>query len=180
MEPADGSPAEGTRIDADVVEIRASTTDDTAAIERLIIEMQEFERRIDPRLLPGDEMASPYRRDMEERCRAQDGTVLVAVRAGEILGFVAVQARVPSVELDQAPGDYALISDLAVDSRWRSRGIGRRLIGAAEAFARNRGATELRIAVLAGNEPASHVYSSMGYEPYLHVLTKPLAPTTSR
>lgn len=171
----DGSLSAVDQSVANSIVVRPYSPADARAIEALIVEMQEFERAIDPRLLPGREMAAEYRVDMELRCRTHAGAIFVAEASEAVVGFVAVQARVPTIELDQPPGHYALISDLSVAALHRSQGIGRQLLLAAEAFAEESCADELRIAVLAGNDPAIHLYGSVGFEPYLHLLAKPLS-----
>jgi hypothetical protein len=64
-----------TDSDADAISVRPLDDGDLAGLHRLVAEMQEFERAIDPRLPPGDAMAEPYTRAMLDRCEAHDGTV---------------------------------------------------------------------------------------------------------
>jgi ribosomal protein S18 acetylase RimI-like enzyme len=152
--------------------IRPYRPDDLDALRLLVAEMQDHERGIDARLRPGSEMMRAYTEDMLRRCLETSGQVLIAETEDRIVGFVAVQAAVPNEALDQRPGTYALVSDLAVDSRYRGLGIGRSLVAAAEEYACRQGATELRIAVLAGNEVADRLYRAAGFLPYLNVLSK--------
>ncbi len=84
----------------------------------------------------------------------------------------------PSEELDQPPGTYALVSDLSVTADYRGRGAGRALLAAAERHARDHGAIDLRIAVLAANGIADTLYRSAGFDPYLVVLSKDLSKIT--
>ena len=147
---------------------------DLVTLQRLVSEMQDHERAIDPRLSPGDVMASHYAVSMIARCDAEDGVIIVAESGAEAVGFVAVVSAAPYGGLDQPPGTHALVTDLAVTPSFRDRGVGRALLEAAEEFARSRGAAELRIAVLAGNHPAAHLYASVGFVPYLTTLSKDL------
>ena len=59
--------------------------------------------------------------------------------------------------------------------RFRNRGIGRALIARAEAFAREQGASWLRISVLARNEVARSLYESSGFQERLILLEKALS-----
>ena len=154
--------------------IRPFHPSETETLHRLVAEMQDFERLIDTRLLAGDEMAVAYTAEMRARCDREAGTILVADIDGVIAGFVAVRAAVPSEELDQPPGTYALVSDLSVDANYRGRGTGRALLAAAERYAAEQGATELRIAVLTGNVVADALYRSAGFRPYLQTMSKML------
>jgi GNAT superfamily N-acetyltransferase len=154
--------------------IRVLRTRDLPALERLVAELQDFERGIDDRILPGPAMAAGYTKAMLSACASQAGAIFVAEVAGDVVGFAAVRARVPTESLDEPPGTYALLSDLVVSEPHRGVGIGRALIEASETHARSLGASELRIAVLARNAQARGLYVATGFSPYLEVLTKPL------
>jgi ribosomal protein S18 acetylase RimI-like enzyme len=155
--------------------IRELRPDEVPLIERLVEELQDFERAIDPRLLPGREMAVEYTRSLFDRCSRQEGVVLVAELEGSVVGFAAVQGCVPPFDLDDSPEGFALVSDLAVTHSARGRGVGRGLLIAAEEHARMCGARELRIGVLVGNHAAQRLYESFGFEPYLEIRSKRLS-----
>jgi GNAT superfamily N-acetyltransferase len=152
--------------------IREFRADDAAAIRGCIVELQDFERQIDDRLRPGEAMASEYLRHILGRCREHAGTILVAEHGGAIVGFAAILARVPFESLDDPPGEYALVSDLAVLEVFRGRGIGTGLLSEAEQYATAAGATELRISVLSANETAVQLYRRAGFIPYSETLAK--------
>jgi ribosomal protein S18 acetylase RimI-like enzyme len=158
--------------------IRALHPDDLPDLERLVAEMQDYERRLDGRLRPGSEIAEAYTNAMLAECAGHDGVVLVAELDDEVVGFIALQTSVPWEGLDYPPGSYALISDLSVTSSQRGRGVGRALLRAAEEHARAEGARDLHIHVLSDNDVAQGLYRSAGFTPYLLVLTKPLAEET--
>jgi ribosomal protein S18 acetylase RimI-like enzyme len=159
--------------------IRPFTEADLPRIHTLVAEMQDFERGIDPRLLPGDAMAVAYTRALRRRCADEMGEIFVAAWDGDVIGFVAVSARVVGQELDEPPGSYALVTDLSVTASHRGRGTGRALLRAAEEYAGTRGAREIRIVALAENPTASGLYRSVGFRPYLEVLRKDLSPLSS-
>ena len=154
--------------------IRRYTTDDAPAVRRCIVELQEAERLIDPRLLPGETMATPYLEHLLRECAECDGTILVAEVDGAVAGFASVLARVVSEELDDPPGSYAIVTDLAVLEPMRRRGIGAALLRESERYAQAAGATELRIGVLSGNRPARDLYLASGFAPYSETLSKRL------
>jgi ribosomal protein S18 acetylase RimI-like enzyme len=147
---------------------------ETVHLERLVIELQDAERALDGRLLPGAEMAPAYAAELVRRTGAGTGTILVAEVDGELVGFAALQHRVRSEELDEPPGEHALVSDLVVAASHRGRGIGRALLDFAVEEARARQATEVRVAVLARNEPARSLYVAAGFAPYLEILSRRL------
>jgi ribosomal protein S18 acetylase RimI-like enzyme len=154
--------------------IRQYQNADEAACRACVVELQDAEREIDPRLRRGDEIADAYLLQMHARCREHSGTILVAERDSQIAGLAMVLARVPFDSLDQPPGDYAIVAELVVRTAFRGQGIGRALLRAAERFARDAGAFELRIAVLSQNLAARRLYVSEDFTPYSEVLAKPL------
>lgn len=155
--------------------IRLFEPADLASLQYCITVMQNFERAIDPRLRPGAEMAAAYCDELRTRCGTQSGAIFVAEADGEIVGFVAVQARVPFERLDEPPGDCALISNLAVLVPHRRRGVGRALLATAEGHARAHGARTLHIGVLAANSGAAELYRKVGFRPYSELLIKTLS-----
>jgi GNAT superfamily N-acetyltransferase len=155
--------------------VRIARTRDVPALERLVAELQDYEREIDDRILPGSAMAAGYTKAMLAISAAQAGVIFVAEVGGQVVGFAAVRARVPTESLDEPPGTYALLSDVVVAASHRGAGIGRALVEAVEAHARGHGAFELRVAVLAKNSMARSLYERTGFSPYLEVLTKRLA-----
>jgi ribosomal protein S18 acetylase RimI-like enzyme len=154
--------------------IREYADKDVGAIRDCIAELQEFERGIDERLRPGHAMAAEYLAQMLDRCHDYAGTILVAECAGAVAGFVTVLAKVPFEELDDPPGEYALVTDLLVRESFRRRGLGGALLREAERCARLAGAAELRVGVLSTNYSARGLYRGAGFVPHLEILAKKL------
>lgn len=85
--------------------------------------------------------------------------VLVAERAGEVIGMVTVQLVASTAE-GAASG---LLEDLVVDERVRGEGLGTRLLHAAEGWAYERGATRLQLLADRANGPALRFYRRLGW-----------------
>jgi ribosomal protein S18 acetylase RimI-like enzyme len=83
--------------------------------------------------------------------RAED--IIIATQDGEIIGFVN-----PVVD-----GREAWIGGLGVAPRARKRGVGRKLMAAAEGSVKDRGAETVLLEVIEGNLQAMSLYSSLGY-----------------
>ena len=139
-----------------------------------MIELQEFERRLEPSLPKGEDMADAYLAFLLDRCSRAAGRVLVAEVDHVVVGFVVLLARVEPEEPDEDQMPYAYISDLVVLPQYRRRGIGRALLDRAEALARSSGARILRVGVLAKNEPAARLYRAVGFTDYHLQLLKRL------
>jgi ribosomal protein S18 acetylase RimI-like enzyme len=147
---------------------------DGTALRACFIELQNYERQLDPGKPEGSTIADAYLDRMFARCRKWEGRVFVADLAGQVVGFACVWAQVQPDEPDESPEEYGFVSDLVVRTTYRRRGIGSRLLSAAEGYARVRGARSLRIGVLARNAAARRLFGSAGFEEYEVELTKPL------
>ena len=91
--------------------------------------------------------------------RAAPGHALwAAVAGGKVLGLVHVFAR-PALE---KPPE-AVVQALVVDAAHRGRGVGRRLMAAAEAWARERGYRSLSLATEISRDDAQAFYTALGY-----------------
>jgi ribosomal protein S18 acetylase RimI-like enzyme len=136
---------------------------DFDGVRACLIELQEFERRIDRRKPTGDEIANAYISDALSQCAECHGRILVADEGGNVAGYATILAKVRSDSLDDGDLEYAYLADLVVRAAYRGRGIGRELMARAEAYARDEGAKWLRVCVLAENEHARRLYSASGF-----------------
>jgi GNAT superfamily N-acetyltransferase len=119
-------------------------------------------------------MVDQYLGQMHVHCRDYSGAIFVAEQQGEIIGLVMVLARVPFEALDEPPGTYALVAELVVRDGFRRKGTARALLETAERYARDAGASELRIEVLSENTPARTLYLREGFTSYKETLAKRL------
>jgi GNAT superfamily N-acetyltransferase len=163
-----------------MIEIRDYVAErDREGLCACVIELQDYERALDPRMPAGATIADAYPEEMEEECAKQRGTVLVAADAERIVGFACVLARVLEEHPAEALREYALITDLVVLPSHRGRGIARRLIDGAQSFARSSGARWLRINVLAMNSAARALYADLDFREIEIVMEKELTDAES-
>jgi GNAT superfamily N-acetyltransferase len=80
--------------------------------------------------------------------------VLVAEHRGELLGLCTAYLELNSVRF----GPRCWVEDLAVSPEHRSQGVGGELLDAAEAWARERGATHLELDTGLAREDAQRFY----------------------
>jgi ribosomal-protein-alanine acetyltransferase len=101
---------------------------------------------------PGDRMS---RRALSRNIASPSLGFLVAREAGQLKGHALIAFRKGSA--------LARLYSLAVQPNAMGRGLGGKLLGAAERFARNRGADRLRLEVRADNQAAIRLYTRSGY-----------------
>ena len=147
---------------------------DAQQLRDCVIELQNFEREIDPRMPSGEEIADDYIVAMLFRCRMCDGQVLVADVDGDIAGYVTMLNRVQSDDLDDGNLEFGLIADLLVKEAYRGTGLARELMAAAESFAKEHDVRWLRISVMAQNAAARKLYASTGFSEIYVELEKDL------
>jgi GNAT superfamily N-acetyltransferase len=139
-----------------------------------VIELQDFEHALDPRLPSGSDIVDEYIPQMLERCESCLGRIFVAEVDAEIAGYVTILTKVSSGELEDGDIEYGLVADLIVRQQFRGAGIGRKLLAVAEEYAKRHNVKWLRIAALAANQSAKELYSSVGFSELFVELEKNL------
>jgi ribosomal-protein-alanine acetyltransferase len=97
------------------------------------------------------------RRRLKALAASATAALLLARSGGRLLGYALVLTRRGS--------RAARLYSLAVDPQSTGRGVGSRLLAAAESAARTRGATSLRLEVRVDNAAAIRLYEGKGYRP---------------
>ncbi len=124
--------------------IRAAKLDDVERIAALMVQL-------------GYEVSAEHLAGRLER-RGDRREVFVAIGEDDVIGWAAVCADEPFVE-----GYGAHLEGLVVHELTRSAGIGARLLEAAEAWARERGCTVMRVQSNVVRERAHAFYQRNGY-----------------
>jgi GNAT superfamily N-acetyltransferase len=140
----------GARVNDPAPQLRRAAPGDAASIAECLAELGYGT----PAALVGEKLA--------ELAASRADAVFVAVHAatGRVLGVASVHL----VPLFHAPGNLARITALAVRAAAQGAGVGRALVGAAEAFAW--AAHCRRVEVTSGDHrPAAHAfYVRLGYQ----------------
>jgi ribosomal protein S18 acetylase RimI-like enzyme len=143
---------------------------DLDGLRRCAIELQNFERGLDPRMPEGSSIADPYIEQMFRDSRRFAGKIFVADDDGAVVGYACVWARARAEDISDGPKEFGLVPELVVLASHRNRGIGRMLLFESEAYARSHGCQCLRISVLAANDAARALYTSHGFKEHEIVL----------
>ena len=91
---------------------------------------------------------------------SDDGLLLGARREGQLVGYACLYWHFSSLQARET----VLMNDLYVDPTTRGEGVGRALIEASAAVARERGAHPLEWATAPDNKTAQRLYDSTGAE----------------
>ena len=142
----------------DPIEIRPARNGDSDFVAGLASSLLEFGS---PAWKDLAALAPRFRKVLAETVRNQDqrSTVLIAEgEDGTPLGFVSLK-----VSKDVEGSERGHVADLAVTEGARRRGVGRALMQAGEAWARERGFAVLSLDVWSTNERALEFYGRLGY-----------------
>jgi GNAT superfamily N-acetyltransferase len=130
---------------------------DAEEFERLLPLIAEYQRFYEVERIDEKRNRAFFRRFLAP---SEDGMLLGARREGELLGYACLYWHFSSL----AAAESVLMNDLFVRAEARGAGVGRALIEASAAVARERGAVCLEWATAPGNARAQALYDSTGAE----------------
>jgi ribosomal protein S18 acetylase RimI-like enzyme len=147
--------------------IRRARAADRAILLDAVEQLQQAEHLLHFSRRPGREVARRYLRALERWVAKGSGAILVGEHRGRFVGFIACWMNWAHAVIETTEANaHGYISDVFVVPERRDRDAAGRLIAAAEAFLRKRGAPSVRIGALAANRPAIAAYRKAGYRPY--------------
>jgi ribosomal protein S18 acetylase RimI-like enzyme len=164
--------------------VRPYRPSDRGMLRACATQLQDSMVQIDPWKLTTrtDDHASVYSAHVLEKVRRFHGFILIAEvdrqPVGACVGWVEPASRV--VRTETRPTRAGYVSDLVVLKPWRGKGIGSRLLRAAETRFRRDGCDAIGLGVFYPNTGARRLYRKSGYSPRGMYLMKRLArpPTT--
>ena len=149
------------------VRVRPGRRADVPSLRRLRAQVHALHARLQPDFfrLEADGQAMVLERDPY-------GEILVAEVDGGIGGYIVVKVVDTPWDAGMTPRRRAHVETIVVDEAQRRRGIGRRLMTEAAAWARGKGAVEVVLTVWTDNHEAEGFYEALGYEPIARVLRR--------
>jgi len=157
---------------AQAAAIRTAVPADTGDLGRLGAALVRQHHEFDAQrfLAPGPDVESGYGRFLVSQIDAADSVVLVAERAGRIVGYAyaAIEPR-SWKDLRDAAG---WIHDVVVVEGERRRGTGRALVEAAAGWMEDRGAPRVILSTAARNEDAQAAFSALGFRRTMIEMTR--------
>lgn len=128
---------------------------EAAEFERLLPLIAAYQRFYEVEEIDEERNRSFFRRFLAP---SEDGMLLGAREDGELVGYACLYWHFSSLSATEA----VLMNDLFVAEGARSHGVGRALIDASAAVARERGASHLEWATAPDNLTAQRLYDSTG------------------
>lgn len=151
-----------------VVSVRPANAGDTEGLCELYYDFHEFHVCGVPthlRSLGAREWwdRSCLRAALGRIIESDDSEIFLAQTAGKLAGLVEVSMRYDAGEASLVQHCYAEIQSLIVCSSFRRSGIGTQLVRAAQQWAQDKGATEVRLSVWEFNQAAQAFYEAVGF-----------------
>ncbi len=109
-----------------------------------------------------------FRKHLLRQLKLRPDTVKVVEVGGEIAGYVWFKI------VDSTVGMFGRIEHIFVDEKYRNRGLGKKLMQAAEDHFKRHGAKKVKLTVTSDNESAVSLYRGMGYRTKRFVMEKDL------
>lgn len=151
--------------------IREYTKDDVAEIKECLIELQDFERIIDPHRLEGIHVAEEYLQNLLRLCGYGKGKIFVAEKHNGIIGMISVLIEEDKKHLRKTHR-FAYISDLMILKMYRDKGVAKDLIQKAEEYAKAQHITTMQVPILARDHTYLNTYLHNGFHGYEMTLRK--------
>ena len=152
--------------------IRPAGPDDLAAIGHILSQATTYWHGLDPSVfveVPPEPIAAHFRdgRQYPADVAVGDRSTLVAEVDGRVVGFAVLAITRPDDGMDiHQPDVRGWLHELAVETHSRGRGVGSRLLAAAEDWVRARGAQWMLLDTHPANVDALRFYQQhMGYVP---------------
>lgn len=133
-------------------------------------ELMDFHRNIDPFFTRNENAHIYFKTYVAEHIQSDDAYVLVCVDNGEVVGFaISFIHAYPPIFLEKTCG---FISDIAVTSGYRRKGIGSALLEKIFTWFASRGITRVELRVASQNQIGYAFWKKHGFTDYMHVLYK--------
>lgn len=151
--------------------IREYTKEDVEGIKECLIELQEFERMLDPDRLSGIEIAHDYLEHLLAISRQEKGKVFVVEINNEIVGMISISLESDTRHFRKA-GKVAYISEVIILPEFRDRGIMKELLEKAEEYAKSKQVKSIQTALLSKHAEGIEGFTRNGFSTYEVILQK--------
>lgn len=160
--------------DTPAVTIRPAVPADLPAVGRLGALLMRLHYDFDPQrfIEPASGVEQGYSKFLKSQLKESDVIVLVAERAGEIVGYA--YGGVEGWDYMALRGPAGVLHDLVVAPSQRGQGVGRLLLDAAITALKARGAPRVVLSTANQNEAAQHLFARAGFRRTMIEMTREL------
>ncbi len=159
--------------------VRVAKPSDVESLCRLYVELHEFHALgVPDRLMT---LGDPAKFDCSELIATlgtsldrDDAALFVAETDGRLMGLAEMYIRVDERSEVRVARTYAYLQSLLVSQSYRSLGVGKRLLEAAERWGRDKGASEVRLETWEFPVGPVAYYEQRGYRTLRRVLVREL------
>lgn len=151
--------------------IRPATVEDIPMLKSLGSELQDVEQSLDGFRADSEDVADQYNAILLRDFLAGEWQVFVAEAEGEVIGYMSGTPNDPEDDLANKGRGY-YISDGVINKKYRKLGIGKMLLDAVTAYAKEHGFVSLELNVLIKNSTVQEFLRHQGFDDYELVLRK--------
>ena len=157
------------------MDILPATIDDLPAVCALAEEINQLHHERAPHVFaPGGGVMRDYE-FWKSLIAGENEQMLIAKDGAQVTGFITLKMNPAPTIPFLLPRLICSVRTVVVGKVHQRRGIGRQLMAAAENWARQHGAAEVRLEVFAFNHSAIALYELAGYGYQSHIMTKPIS-----
>jgi ribosomal protein S18 acetylase RimI-like enzyme len=153
-----------------MITIRPATAEDQAPLGRFGGALMRQHHAADPlRFIQVEHPEAGYGRFLVSQLTNPESIVLVAERAGEVVGYI--WADVEGISWKDLRGPCGYVHDIFVDEPARGLGAGRALLRAALEWIRSKGRSQVVLWTKTRNDPAKNLFRALGFRTTMTEMT---------
>lgn len=154
------------------VKIREYQPSDKTGVKKCINELKNYESLFDEDYLTGRKAVEALFKNLLRSRKTKDGQIFVAEVNDKVVGFISLEIENKNDELIVGKVNSVYISDLVVLSKYRRRGIGKKLLQKADEYAKKKNISFIKLIVFSDNKEAKRFYKKAGFRNYESTLLK--------
>lgn len=131
-------------------------------------ELVDFHSNIDPYFTRSEDSLKVFEKYVRDLIEKETTQVLVALHRDRVVAYSIAEAHQRPPFFEQK--ECGLISDLAVKSSYRRKGIGEKLLQEMLKWFAARGLHRIELRVLSANEVGYNFWKKQGFRDYMHIL----------
>jgi GNAT superfamily N-acetyltransferase len=167
------------------IDIRPATTEDLKSLCQLYVEFHEFHVQGVPDRLKslGDPKwrdDTELRKNIKKVIADHDSTIFLAQIGRQPVGLAEVYIREDQANPQRVSRRHGHLQSLITAEKFRRQGVGNKLLEAAERWAREKGAVEMRLDIWEFAQGPLQFYEKSGYRTLRRSMVRELGPQNDR